>query len=229
MTLVDLSVIIPVFNCQRYLGEAIQSVVAQTQPPKEIIVVNDGSTDESAAVARSFPQVRLIEQENLGQAAARNHGVEEAVGTHLAFLDADDLWAVDKTALQMAKLNEDPSLDAVFGHAVEFRNDDPAVRSARGTRRDSQSIPAYLPSALLISRKAFDAVGGYSSEFEIGEALEWFARARDQRVRMATLDQIVLKRRIHGDNLGIRKRTMQTEYARVLKLVIDRRRKRSAR
>ena len=224
----DLSVIIPVYNGERYLGAAIESVLSQSLPPREVIVIDDGSSDASTAVARGFPQVRLIEQENAGAAAARNHGVSVANCANLAFLDADDLWTPEKTVLQMAKLTEDPTLDAIFGHAVEFRGGDPSAlvgrRSGRGTKALSKGVPAYLPSALIIRRKAFDAVGGYATNLDVAEVVEWHARAEDKGLRMDILPQVVMKRRLHDSNLGVRKRDSQTDYARVLKLVLDRRR-----
>jgi glycosyltransferase involved in cell wall biosynthesis len=96
-----ITAIIPVHNGERHLAEAIQSVLAQTLPPGEIIVVDDGSTDASAAIAQSFgAPVRVLAQPNLGPAAARNLGLAHATGDLLAFLDADDLWTPNKLARQ---------------------------------------------------------------------------------------------------------------------------------
>ena len=98
------SAIIPVYNCERYLAEAIESVLAQTYRPIGIIVVDDGSTDGSADVAKSFtdPQVRYFYQPNSGQGAARNQGTNLARGSFFTFLDADDLWTDNKLELQLA-------------------------------------------------------------------------------------------------------------------------------
>lgn len=229
MTTVDLSVIIPVYNGERYLGAAIESILQQSLPPQEIIVVDDGSSDASAEVAGHYPQVRLIAQENAGAAAARNNGVAQSSGKFLAFLDADDLWVPEKTALQMAKLEKDPSLDAVFGHAVEFRGDAPDTLLRRragesGQTAANEGVPAHLPSALLIKRKAFDTVGNYASNFGVAEVVEWFGRAQDEGLRMVTIPQVVMKRRLHESNLGVVKRDQQTDYTKVLKQMLDRRR-----
>ena len=102
------SVVIPVYNAARFLADAIRSVQAQRHPRIEIIVVDDGSTDGSGEVARSFAGVRCLRQANGGIAAARNAGVHEARGNLLAFLDADDLWTPGKLALQLDVLRADP-------------------------------------------------------------------------------------------------------------------------
>jgi glycosyltransferase involved in cell wall biosynthesis len=98
----DVSVVIPCYNSEAYLRETIDSAVNQTHPPREVIVVDDGSTDGSASVAEAYGDpVRVIRQENQRQAAARNRGIEEARGDFVAFLDADDLWHPEKLERQL--------------------------------------------------------------------------------------------------------------------------------
>src|ERR1043165_3045241 len=104
------SVIIPVYNGARHLRAALESVFAQTYRSFEVIVVDDGSVDESAIIAQSFPEVRYIHQTNCGVAAARNHGIEAARGEFLAFLDQDDLWTPDKLRLQIEYLLSHPEI-----------------------------------------------------------------------------------------------------------------------
>src|SRR5437763_1684360 len=116
-----ISAIIPVCNCERYLAEAIESVVGQHYRPIEIILVDDGSTDRSAEVAKQFStSIRYHYQAHGGAGAARNAGVDLAIGEFLAFLDADDLWVKNKLTLQMAAFDADDSLDIVFGHVQQF-------------------------------------------------------------------------------------------------------------
>ena len=104
------SVIIPVHNGGRYLRAALESVFAQTYRPFEVIVVDDGSTDDSGVIAQSFHDVRYIHQANQGVAAARNNGIEAARGEFFAFLDQDDLWTPEKLKLQIAYLLSHPDL-----------------------------------------------------------------------------------------------------------------------
>src|SRR3954451_23570366 len=108
MELPLVSVIIPVHNGAKYLRAALESVFAQTYSPFEVIVVDDGSVDESGVIAQSFNDVRYIHQANQGVAAARNNGIGAARGEFLAFLDQDDLWTTEKLKLQMGYLMKDP-------------------------------------------------------------------------------------------------------------------------
>lgn len=215
------SVIIPVYNGERFLGQAIESVLKQTYRSVEVIVVDDGSTDGTAAVVRSFESVRYTHQRNAGQSEARNRGVDAARGELLAFLDADDLWTSDKLGLQFAALESDPELDAVFGHAQEFVGE-----LVPGFPQPGK--PALLPGAMLIRRAAFERVGGYDPRWRIGEPLDWYSRAREASLKMQTLDQIVLLRRIHGANMGIREQHSRDQYVAVVRAALDRRRGRGA-
>jgi glycosyltransferase involved in cell wall biosynthesis len=104
------SVIIPVYNGARFLRAALESVLAQTYRNFEVIVVDDGSVDDSGVIAQSFPEVRYIHQTNQGVAAARNHAIEVARGEYFAFLDQDDLWTADKLKLQIAYLLSHPEV-----------------------------------------------------------------------------------------------------------------------
>src|SRR5438093_5382562 len=109
------SVVIPVYNGERYLVDAIQSVLDQTYRNFEVIVVDDGSTDESAAVAKRFGEaIRYVHQANGGVSKARNTGIAEARGAYLAFLDQDDLWLPEKLAVQVAYLDSHPEVGAVY-------------------------------------------------------------------------------------------------------------------
>ncbi|GAB4137044.1 MAG: hypothetical protein Kow0040_23410 [Thermogutta sp.] len=115
------SVVIPAWNAARYLPETLRSVLSQTRPPEEIIVVDDGSTDDSAVVAERFgPTVRVLRQENRGESVARNRGIEAAHGDWIAFLDADDLWHPDKLAKQLAAVRSDPAVDCVHTNWYYF-------------------------------------------------------------------------------------------------------------
>src|SRR5438876_3166815 len=120
------SVIIPVRDGARYIVSAIESVLEQTEPPAELLVIDDGSKDETADIVSQFFNrgVRLIQQPPGGAAAARNAGVKLARQQLLAFLDADDLWTSTKLEQQCAELQSDPALDMVFGYVRQFVSQD---------------------------------------------------------------------------------------------------------
>jgi glycosyltransferase involved in cell wall biosynthesis len=116
-----ISCIVPVYNSERYLGETLDSILAQTYRPLEIIVVDDGSTDGTAAVAAGYGhRVRYVRQANAGEAAARNRGLNVAEGEFVAFDDADDLWHPEKLERQVARLEHRPEIDLSFTSFENF-------------------------------------------------------------------------------------------------------------
>ena len=221
------SVIIPVYNGERYLAEAIESVLAQTYRPLEIIVVDDGSTDGSAEVAKRFGSpVRYCFQPNSGAGAARNQGADLARGSFLAFLDADDIWLADKLALQIAAFDADPKMDMVFGHVRQFHSPELLDERARkNTRYAAEIMQGYAPGTLLIKRDAFFRAGPFATNWRVGEFVDWYLKAIEQGLKSLLLPEIVMERRIHTDNMGIREHKHYTDYVRILKASLDRRRK----
>jgi glycosyltransferase involved in cell wall biosynthesis len=220
-----ISTIIPCHNGERYLAEAIESVLGQTYRTVEVIVIDDGSTDRSSEVAQSFRGViRCHRQAHSGSAAARNLGLDLARGAFLAFLDADDLWPEDKLQRQLAAFESDPSLEIVAGHAEQFVSPELSDSAKAKVRVDPRPIPAQLPGALLVRREVFHRVGTYSREFVTAGEMDWFMRATELGVRIRMLPDVVLRRRIHASNHGILRRDARRDYVRVLKAALDRRR-----
>ena len=220
------SVIIPVYNGEKYLAEAIESVLAQTYRPIEVIVVDDGSTDGSADVAKGFvPFVQYCFQPNGGTGAARNLGIDLALGSFFAFLDADDVWVKDKLTLQMATFDANPDVDIVFGHVQQFHSPelDDSVRNR--IRCPAEPMPGHLPSAMLIKRDAFFRVGLFETHWQVGQDVSWVLRAMEQRLDMIMLPDLVYMRRLHKNNKGITKRQFITQRVQILKASLDRRRK----
>lgn len=226
-----ISVIIPAYNRESYLAETIESVLSQTYRPIEIIVVDDGSTDSTAAVAGSFSEVvRYYFQPNSGCGAALNTGVDKAEGDYLSFLGSDDLWTEKKLTLQMKALNSDPETDMVFGHVSHFYSPDLGQRERERFLCPTGKMPGYHAGTMLIKRRVFLSVGVFNARYQAGEFLDWYCKAREKRLREVVLPDVVMKRRIHSSNLGILKRNTQTDntdadYVRILKASLDRRRK----
>jgi glycosyltransferase involved in cell wall biosynthesis len=219
------SVIIPVYNGEGYLAEAIESIRNQIYQPIEIIIVDDGSTDGSAALIKSLaPGVKYIFQTNRGTAAARNRGVNEATGDFFAFLDQDDLWHTDKLTNQMHAFGADPELDAVFGQLKQFLSPDLDNQLKQKIYCPDKVMPGYSPSALLIKRKAFFEVGYFETNWQIGEWADWYVRAVEKRIRMKTIAKLVTWRRLHQMNKGLQQRQAINEYLHILKASLDRRR-----
>jgi glycosyltransferase involved in cell wall biosynthesis len=221
------SVIIPVYNYDRFLGEAIESVLGQTYQHLEVIVVDDGSTDQSGEVAKSFAGrgVRYCHQGHAGIGPARNKGVELAQGDYIAFLDADDRWPAEKLDRQLRAFDNDPTLEMVFGQALQLRNGPAWEAGVRDSRLAvSGMVPGLVPGTMLIKRAALFRVGKFQSGLKVGEFIDWYARAAELKVRSLVLPDLLLWRRIHDSNQGVRERQSVTDYARVLKASLDRRR-----
>jgi len=221
----SVSVVIPVYNGERYLGEALESVLAQTVPPMEIVVVDDGSSDGSAAVAARFPGIQYITQAHAGPGAARNRGVACARGALLAFLDADDLWVQDKLERQIAAFRANPALDMVFGHARQFHSPELDEETKARIAGAGTVLAGYVLGTLLVTRASFDRVGPFPTHTRVGEFLDWYARANDLGLNGLLLPEVTLLRRLHTGNLGTRERDAKADYARVLKASLDRRRR----
>jgi glycosyltransferase involved in cell wall biosynthesis len=221
------SVIIPVFNYDRFLAEAIESVLSQTYGNLEVIVVDDGSTDGSSEVAKSFAGrgVRYCYQENGGIGSARNKGVELAQGEFFAFLDADDRWPEEKIERQLRAFEHDPALELVFGQAVQLHHGPEWETGVKDNKLPAAGmVPGIIPGTMIVKRDAFHRVGNFPGALKVGEFIDWYGRAVQLQIRSVTLPDLFLFRRIHDSNQGIRERQSISDYARVLKATLDRRR-----
>jgi glycosyltransferase involved in cell wall biosynthesis len=221
-----ISIIIPVFNCEQYLEEAIESVVNQNFKPLDVIVVNDGSTDGSLLIAESYlSRIRIFQQLNLGAAEARNTGINNANGEFLAFLDADDIWLLDKLSSQYELFIKHPEIDMVFGGIEQFIS--PELEQDRDTPTvaiDKHPL-GILPGTMLIKKASFLKVGLFDPAWEIGEFIDWYAKAKELKLSKMVLPKTVLRRRIHTSNLGIRAKDSRSDYIQILKASLDRKRK----
>lgn len=225
-TTLDVSVIIPVYNGQRYLAEAIASVLNQDIAYKEILVIDDGSTDQTLAIAERFvPLIRILKQENRGAAAARNAGVEAACGEYLAFLDADDLWEPNHTSEMMAVMREHPDCDMVMGNLEQFVSPELPESHTQLLRDELKTMPGYHPGCLLIKKDTFIRVGMLNEELQLAEFVDWFARADQLQLSIRRLLKVVYRRRIHETNQGRTKREHMSDYTSVLRKKIQRNRK----
>jgi glycosyltransferase involved in cell wall biosynthesis len=220
------SVIIPVYNCENYLAEAIESVLAQTYMRIEIIVIDDGSIDTSAEIAHKYsPSVNYHYQSNAGTGTARNHGVELARGSFFSFLDADDIWLPDKLDLQMSAFSDKPDTEAVFGHVKHFYSPELDEVTKNRIQCPNELMPGYLPYTMVIKRAAFFHVGLFETNWRVGQDVAWIMRAKEQNLQMLMLPDLVYMRRIHKNNKGITHRRFINDRVRILKASLERRRK----
>ena len=213
------SIIIPVFNGERFLREAVESVLAQKYSPVEIIIVDDGSTDGTATVARSFPEtVRYLHQTNHGPAAARNRGIEQAQGNLIAFADADDLWPSHKLELQLPYLIRDSKIDIVLGRIQQV-----LLSETQAKEIGDPAFSVNLGSAV-IRRSCFERVGLFDETMRYSEDVDWFMRAREGAAAIMTIDAVTLFYRQHEQNMTRGKSTSELNVLKALKKSLDRRR-----
>jgi len=221
----SVSVIIPVHNGAKYLDTALQSVFAQTQQPSEVIVVDDGSTDDSVKVAQAYaPRVSVFTQANLGPSSARNRGVAQASGTLLAFLDSDDLWTPDKLRIQTQELQANPACEAVTGRVENFISPELDSFQRQVLANASTQTGNIHVGALLIRRTAFARIGEFDPNRRHGDFIEWWARGQQANLIYAITPALVLRRRLHQNNLTRRERDQRREYLSLLRQKVARQR-----
>lgn len=193
------SVIVPAFNAAAYIAEALESVAWQTLSAAEVIVVDDGSTDCTAAIAESFAGVTVIRQANQGVSAARNTGVAASTGDVIAFLDSDDLWLPDKLERQCAML------PAALTVAVQRTFLSGGLTEAPPWFRAAalgEPVVCNEPSSWVFPRNTFETVGPFDASYRRAEDWEWLNRARAQGIYAALCDEVLVLRRLHGTNLS---------------------------
>ncbi|MDF1880941.1 glycosyltransferase [Sulfurimonas sp. MAG313] len=177
-----ISVIIPAFNRVKTLARAIDSVLAQSYKVSEIIVVDDGSSDATSEVAKNYPEVLLLRQNNLGVSTARNNGVMMASYEWVAFLDSDDTWHPKKLAFQIAHHKKNLSSLVSYTDEVWIRNDKPWPVPKKFRKPEQLSFENSLdfcniaPSSVLINKEYFERVGGFDERFEVCEDYDLWLR-----------------------------------------------------
>ncbi|TVQ04201.1 MAG: glycosyltransferase family 2 protein [Balneolaceae bacterium] len=196
------SVVIPVYNGARYLGDALDSVFNQSYPLMEVIVVDDGSTDQSSMIAKGYPGVRYLYQSNQGVSAARNSAINIAKGEFIAFLDADDIWKPEKLTRQMNFMLKNPEILITGTNAVNFLEPDTLLPDWLAKRSGWKEVKHIIPSTMVVHSSVFSGIGGFSTEYRSNEDTEWLWRAKKAEITMNILDEILTLRRYHGANLS---------------------------
>lgn len=218
------SVIMPAYNTARYIGEAIDSVLSQDYGAVELIVIDDGSTDGTLDVVRSYgDRLTLLTQKNQGSAVARNAGLAAASGEYIAFLDSDDVWLPGKLTRQVRHLQENPEIGLVYARWRVWKpsNDDhypPAEEAIRAlgipagegeptgivADRSGWLYNRLLFSSLLhtitvlVRRTLIDAIGPFDAELKRGQDYDYWIRA-SRLTEIHQLDRVLALYRVHGE------------------------------
>ncbi len=223
------SCIIPVFNGEAHLGQAIDSVLSQDHPALEVIIVDDGSTDASADVARAHGDaVRYVLQSNGGPSSARNRGVQLARGALIAFLDSDDRWLPGKLSRQVALLSELTGLHGCLTHARLFWDGDGAIAAEEAAWPPERRIDTggLMGSTIVVRREVFETAGVFDATLPHSGLPEWFSRAREHGAVVQIIAEVLVERRMHAGNFSRQRAARDEEYCRLLKNSLDRKRAR---
>ncbi len=197
MSIPLISVIIPVYNSALFLPELLNNIYKQHYTPLEIIIVDDGSTDSTAILIKSFPDIKYIYQTNKGPAAARNEGLAVATGEYIAFIDSDDLWN-ENTLLTFSKiLVNNNDIDIVEGLIKEI----PFKKSSYSKIKHLNPFYHCSFGSCLIRKSAFDKVGNCNERLIYTEDVDWFTRAWEMNIVKKRIDFVSIFYRKHQHNM----------------------------
>ncbi len=194
------SVILPVYNGEQFLAEALDSVLAQTYPQMEVLVMDDGSSDNSSSIATQYLTIVYHKLAHQGVAAARNAGVRLSTGDILAFIDQDDLWTPDKTAEQVEYLQKHTEVDVVSCHTEFFLDGIASKPDWLREARFQKPGKNFTLGSSLIRRSVLESVGLFDTVYKSASDHDWFVRALDAGNQIGHMEATFLKRRLHQGN-----------------------------
>lgn len=213
----SVSLIIPCYNAASYIGEALNSIAAQSYPSIEIIIVDDGSDDRTAEIAAGHgPEYTIVRRPRGGTAAARNSGVTAAKGELLAFMDADDLLHPLRIHCQVEEFQKHAELGMCYSVFINFETNSTPLLNPEFQPEDSRVLSGCLPGAVMLSRRCWNQVGPFDETLQLGEFLDWYLRLQTLGIPIVRIERALYYRRIHASNFS-RQREKYTDYARVLR------------
>lgn len=220
------SVIIPAYNAQAYIGEALGSVLGQTVPPAQIIVVDDGSTDRTAEVATAVDAgITVIAKENGGPGSATTAGFNAATADLVATLDSDDVWLPVKMERQIAILSQRPELMAVFSKGETFQD-----REGRGPAAAGKTLDLWTRTTMVYRADGMRAIGAMRDfPGNLGDLIDWLGRGRELGHRHHMMDEVLALRRLRSGSLSdTRERERTRGYLLAAKEALARRKQRES-
>lgn len=218
------SVIIPVFNGEKYIAEAIESVLNQTYQNYEIIFIDGNSTDKTPIIAQSYPQIRYFLQNSQGITNGYNEGIDEAKAELITFLSCDDIWTHDKLKIQVNYMIDNPEIQYSVGKVKLFLEEGNLPPSGFKTELLEGDHIGIIPETLMVRKNVFQQVGKFNPEFTVAFDTDWFARCQDAKIPMTIIDKVVLYKRIHNNNVSLNNRNFDQYLLKILRESIHRKR-----
>jgi glycosyltransferase involved in cell wall biosynthesis len=181
--MLPISVIISVYNAERYLSESLDSVLNQSMPAKEIIVINDGSTDQTINILKSYgKKIKLIDRENKGVPYSVNEGLSEVKQPWIAFNDGDDIWSQNKLELQYNYLLEHKDLRILFGMMRQFISPELSEEDKASIYVPNSPEKALIRPAMLAHQSVFEDYGLFNPTLKAGDFIEWFQKIKENEM-----------------------------------------------
>lgn len=218
-----ISVIIPSYNAANFLPDALESIEQQNYQPLEIIVIDDGSTDNTADVIKQWKRpVHYLYQQNAGAGSARNRGLTIAQGEFITFLDADDLWTPNRLIQHIQYFEHYPEIEAIVGkvQVQKILSD-----NTEAVKFEDIGIPSFIPvlGATIYRRSVFTQLGTFDA-MRFSEDVDWYLRVHEAGIRTAVIDTVLLYYRIHHHNTIHDRQQSTSGFLKALKKSLDRRR-----
>jgi glycosyltransferase involved in cell wall biosynthesis len=215
------SVIMPVYNGERFIDFALKSIFSQEYRPLDVIVVDDGSVDATADIIARYHEARYISQQHKGLGTALNTGVEAARGEFMTFLDSDDWWAPGTLRRQIDHMIAHPQTDLVLGK-MQNSMEPGATVTVTTKNFQAEAMVCLTWGAVMARRHVFDIVGPFNTALTHAVDVDFFIRAKEAGLRMDIIQEIFLYHRIHGSNMSLQ--SDPRDYFRAVKSSIERKR-----
>ncbi|WP_157211047.1 glycosyltransferase family 2 protein [Verrucomicrobium spinosum] len=222
----NVSVIVPTRNYGRFLADAVKSILGQSLPAMEVIVVDDASDDNTVEVARGFgDKIRYVRLDvRGGAAAARNTGLKLAVGEVVCFLDSDDIWLPGALEILVGGLEAHPEAAGASARIVNVPDSAMDEALACPASLVERAFQCWGAGGLLLRRNSFEKVGFFDEGTSIAELVAWVSLARDQGLEFATFQELVVLRRVHGANSVLTMPTLAPGYMHLIRQHMERQR-----
>ena len=220
--------IVPTFNSARSVRHALESIFAQTHRPLQVVVADDGSTDDTLGIVRSVSRaIDITAHATAGPAAARNRGLRAACGDLVAFLDADKEWHPEKLARQVVRFGARPNLEVCLSHMQMVWSEEHATEQAGvHERRCAATVPGYATTTMLARRTLFDLIGAVDRDLCFVDATDWLLRATQRGICVEMLADVLTYHRVQGSSnlTAAQSDACHVEFLHLIKRTLDRQR-----